>query len=155
MPASSVHFRPNYNTPFVATLNRVKFTIEGRPLTWKRVAGRFNRYDQQKGQKRNFIRCLKLLYNFHPHQFVEFGRRDVELRIIYIISPQWEGDVDNYAKFTMDCLQMQHVVIDGNPVRVFDDDICVRKLVAEKRYGLPGERLSTTIEILPYVFLVE
>ena len=147
-------FRPDLAAIFIANRNEMHFGIKGRPLPWKRPAGGIYRYDQQRAQKRKFISCIKLLFEFHGRQFIQFGRRDVALRVTYIINRQWEADIDNLAKFTMDCLQLEQM-IDGNIVRVFDKDICVRKLVAEKRYALSGEQLSTTVHILPYVLLVE
>ena len=146
--------KPNYNVSFVAMLNRMKLAIYGSPLSWKHVAGHIHCYNQQRAQNRDFIHWIKLLHAFHRKSFVQFVRRDLELLLTFIITHQWEGDIDTYVKFIMNCLQMEQMV-DGNSVRVLDNDIYVCKLVTEKQYTLPGEQLSTTIGILPFVLLVE
>ena len=152
-PTRIPNYQPDYdNSSFVSTPNHLGAIIIGRPLAWKRPGGRHfcTRYDQQKKVKQDFLRSIMLLHQFHGKDFIEFGERNVELHLVFNIKLQWEADLDNLVKFVMDCLQMP-ISIDGNTVKVYENDICVTRIVAEKRYVVPGQPPSTVIKILPVV----
>ena len=153
MPTRIPNYKPDYDiSSFVSTPNHLGAIIIGRPLAWKRPGGRHFciRYDQQKKVKQDFLRSIMLLHQVHGIDFIEFGERNVELHLVFNIKLQWEADLDNLVKFVMDCLQMP-ISIDGSTVRVYDNDICVTRIVAEKRYVVPGQPSSTVIKVLPVV----
>lgn len=153
MPTCIPNYQSNYDSSsFVSTHNHLGAIIIGRPLAWKRPGGRHfcTCYNQQKKVKQDFLRSIILLHQFHGKDFIEFGERNVELHLVFSIKLQWEADLDNLIKFVMDCLQMP-ISIDGNTVRVYENDICGTRIVAEKRYVVPGQPPSTVIKILSVV----
>lgn len=117
-------------------IDNLEFSVEFKPVPWKRPAGKAVRYDSQTDDKAAFtLKALDAIYSVRPAlKYLDkpwFG--DFELGValsFFFAGPKMSTslpDVDNLAKFVLDAMQSQY--LDGV---IWHDDKQVCYLSAQK-----------------------
>ena len=145
-------FHTNSSMPFVCTQDKLTATIIGKPQSFKRTGGgnTRNRYDQQKDRKQEFVGALFSLYEKHGVAPKSFGRDNIDVTGTFVFARKNGiilNDVDNLAKFLLDCFQIPH-----NKIATCNNDNQVVRLLVEKKYG---ETALTTFTIVRSVNIAD
>ena len=148
-----------HSSSFYSTQNNLKITYHGIPPPFKRVGwfvcfGCRRAYNANSRKQRQFTDAMTLIHEVCDIDLIQFSTREAEVQLVFYIKRQHEPDVDNLVKFVLDCLQKE-VTVNGQVGRILDDDKYVMKIVAEKRFILPGQRPSTSLQILPLVVKID
>jgi len=131
------HYSANPNYFFESDINYLTFTVEGEPVSLKRVAsGKWGRYDSQKWVKQSFNNAFEELQVIHNEPLWQFGRDEVKVDLTFTFTKSVvRNDIDNLVKFILDCLETADV---------FDNDVQVMDLRVRKR---KGNRDTTLIKV--------
>ena len=131
------HYSANANDVFSSDMNALSFTVEGEPVSLKRIAsGRWGRYDSQKSEKKSFDNAFEDNLVSHDTPLCKLGTADVKVDATFTFTKGViRNDIDNLVKFLLDCLQT---------TEVFDNDAQVMDLVVRKRRG---HRNMTAVKI--------
>ena len=94
------HYSANPNDYFSSDMNAFSFTVEGEPLSLKRVAtGKGGvRYDSQKWTKKSFDKAYKKLNVIHSAPLCKLGTDEVKVdtpRVVYCMYPITKNDNNN------------------------------------------------------------
>ena len=152
-----------HSSSFYSTRNNYVMTYHGIPPPFKQVGwfGGFGRglgcrraYNPNSRKQTQFTDAVALIHEVYDIDLIQFGTREVEVQLVFYIKRQHEPDVDDLVKFVLDCLQKE-VTVNGQVGRILDDDKYVMKIVAEKRFVLPGQSPSTSLQILPLVVEID
>mmetsp|Transcript_24372 Transcript_24372/g.27192 ORF Transcript_24372/g.27192 Transcript_24372/m.27192 type:complete len:198 (-) Transcript_24372:10-603(-) len=132
------HYSVNSNDLFSSNMNSLSFTVEGEPVSLKRVATGKNggRYDSQKWTKKSFDNAFGDNLVIHDTPLCKLGTAEVKLDATFTFTKRVvRNDIDNLVKFLLDCLET---------TEVFDNDAQVMDLVVRKRRG---HRNMTAVKI--------
>ena len=132
------HYSANPNDFFSSDTNALSFTVEGEPVSLKRISsGKWGRYDSQKSEKKSFNKVVvEKLPVIHDTPLYKLGIAEVKVDATFTFTKRViRNDIDNLVKFLLDCLET---------TEVFDNDAQVMDLVVRKRRG---HRNMTAVKI--------
>ena len=133
------HYSANPNDFYSSDMNSLSLTVEGEPVSLKRVAaGRWGgRYDSQKWTKKSFNKVVvEELPVIHDTPLCKLGTAEVKVDATFTFTKGViRNDIDNLVKFLLDCLET---------TEVFDNDVQVMDLRVRKRRG---HRNMTSVKI--------
>ena len=133
------HYSANSNDFFSSDTNALSFTVEGEPVSLKRVATGKNggRYDSQKWMKKSFNTVVvEELPVIHDTPLCKLGTAEVKVDATFTFTKRViRNDIDNLVKFLLDCLET---------TEVFANDVQVMDLKFRKRRG---HRNMTSVKI--------
>lgn len=115
----------------------MKFTIKGKPVTWKRVKrGRYGQAYDPNVKRKLLIAQLAMVAKAETRS--DRVKGDLMACMTFYLSDKRRCDLDNLIKIVMDAL---------NGV-VYDDDSQIIRIMADKQYvGKNEER--TVVEVFP------
>ena len=131
------HYSANANDYFLSDMNALSFTVEGEPVSLKRIAsGRWGQYDSQKSKKQSFDNAFGDNLVIHDTPLCKLGiaEEKVDAKLTFT-KGVIRNDIDNLVKFLLDCLET---------TEVFDNDVQVMDLRVRKRRG---HRNMTAVKI--------
>ena len=93
---------------------------------------------------------MTFLHECYGIDIIGFSDRQVEVNLLFYIKKQHKANLDNSVKLILDCLQKEDRVY-SQKSKMINNYRSIMKIVAEKCFIIPGQRLSTCTKILPLV----